>query len=246
MLPERENNLNKKVLVIDDDPDLGKLVEVILKPLGLAVYLAFSGTDGLKQAYMIHPDLVILDVNMPGLDGYEVCARLREFSSFPIMMLTARANENDVLHGFNVGASDYLRKPFSKSELEARVRALLRRTNDSAMNGGSSYITTYSDPVLEIDLASKTIKLKGNFVDFSPKEYDLLACLVREQGTIISQRELVREAWGEVCLSDLSETSLYIYYLRKKLKDGQYGHQYIRTLWGRGYWFEPRSSNGTP
>jgi DNA-binding response OmpR family regulator len=235
--------LNKKVLVIDDDPDLGKLVEVILKPLGLTVYLAFSGADGLKQAYMIHPDLVILDVTMPGLDGFEVCSRLREFSSFPIMMLTARINENDVLHGFNVGASDYLRKPFSKPELEARVRALLRRANNQD-TGGSSYINAYTDPILEIDLASKTIKLKGKSIDFSPKEYDLLACLVREQGTIISQRELVREAWGEVCINDLSETSLYIYYLRKKLKDGQFGHQYIRTLWGRGYWFEPRGGNG--
>jgi DNA-binding response OmpR family regulator len=236
--------LNKKVLVIDDDTDLGKLVEVILKPLGLTVYLAFSGADGLKQAYMIHPDLVILDVSMPGLDGFEVCSRLREFSSFPIMMLTARANENDVLHGFNVGASDYLRKPFSKPELEARVRALLRRTNDSSASASSSYINAYADPILEIDLASKTIKLKGKPIDFSPKEYDMLACLVREQGTIISQRELVREAWGEVGINDFSETSLYIYYLRKKLKDGQFGHQYIRTLWGRGYWFEPRNGNG--
>ena len=234
--------MNKKVLVIDDDHDLGKLIEVILKPLEITVCLAYSGSDGLKQAYMIHPDLVILDVMMPGMDGYEVCSRLREFSSFPIMMLTARANENDVLHGFNVGATDYLKKPFSKTELEARVRALFNRSNDQNF-GKTSFITAYTDPVLEIDLSAKTVKLKEKIVELSPKEYDLLACLVHEHGTIISHRELIREVWGDLCINDPAESSLYIYYLRKKLKDGQYGHQYIRTLWGRGYWFEPRKSD---
>jgi two-component system, OmpR family, response regulator ArlR len=234
--------LNRKILVIDDDPALGKLVELILKPLEIAVYFAYSGPEGLKKAYAVHPDLVILDINLPGMDGFEVCARLREFSGFPIMMLTARNHENDVLHGFNVGATDYMKKPFSKTELEARVRALLRRSNDQN-SGEASCITAYTDPVLEIDLSAKTVKIEGKFVELSPKEYDLLAYLVREQGVIVSRRELVREVWGEVCVNDLSESSLYIYYLRKKLKDRQYGHQYIRTHWGRGYWFEPRVSD---
>jgi two-component system, OmpR family, response regulator ArlR len=245
LLRWRENQMNKKILVIDDEPDFGKLIELILKPLELTVYQAYSGADGLRQAYAIHPDLVILDIMMPGMDGFEVCSRLREFSSFPIMMLTARVHENDVLHGFNVGASDYLRKPFSKNELEARVRALLRRSNTQNL-GEPSYITAYADPVLEINLSSKIVKLKGKFVELSPKEYELLACLVREQRIIISHRELAREAWGEMCVNDPSESSLYIYYLRKKLKDGQYGHQYIRTIWGRGYWFEPRSVDENP
>jgi DNA-binding response OmpR family regulator len=234
--------LNKKVLVIDDDRDLGKLIEVILKPLEITVWLACSGADGLKQAYMIRPDLVILDIMMPGMDGFEVCSRLREFACFPIMMLTARVNENDVIHGFNVGASDYLKKPFSKTELEARVRALFRRSNEHNF-GEPSNITAYTDPVLDIDLSSKTVRLKEKIVELSPKEFDLLACLVHRHGTIISHRELIREAWGELCINDPAESSLYIYYLRKKLKDGQYGHQYIRTLWGRGYWFEPRKSD---
>lgn len=231
--------MNKKVLIIDDDPTLGKLVELILKPLDVTLYLAYSGSDGLKQAYKVHPDLVILDIMMPDMDGFEVCSRLREFASFPIMMLTARVHENDVLHGFNVGASDYLKKPFSNTELVARVRALLRRANNQSF-GEISHITAYTDPFLEIDLSFKTVKIKGKFVALSPKEYDLLACLVRVQGTIMSHRELVREVWGELGVTDSSESSLYIYYLRKKLKDGQFGHQYIRTLWGRGYWFEPR------
>ncbi len=235
--------MNKKILVIDDDPALGKLVELILMPLELSLYQAFSGADGIRQAYKVHPDLVILDIKMPGMDGFEVCSRLREFSSFPIMMLTGRTNETDMVHGFNVGANDYLGKPFSKTELAARVRALLRRSDNQ--DTGESYITSYSDSVLEINLTSKTVKIKGKFVELSPKEYDLLACLVREQGIIKSRRELVREVWGELCVNDVSESSLYIYYLRKKLKDDQYGHQYIRTHWGRGYWFEPRASEKT-
>jgi two-component system, OmpR family, response regulator VanR len=236
--------MSKKVLVIDDDPDLGKLVGMILKPLDLTVYLANSGLDGLRQAYAIHPDLVILDIMMPDMDGFEVCSRLREFANFPIMMLTARVHENDVCHGFNVGVSDYLRKPFGKLELEARVRALLRRSNDQNL-GEVSHITAYTDPILEIDLSSKIIKLKNEIVELSPREYDVLACLVREQGVIKSHRELIREAWGELGINGSSELSLYIYYLRKKLKDGEYGHRYICTLWGRGYWFEPCNKDKT-
>jgi len=235
--------VNKKVLLIDDDPDLGNLIELILKPLDLTVYQSCLGDDGLKQAYAIHPDLIILDINMPGMDGFEVCSRLRELSNFPILMLTARIHENDMLHGFNVGADDFLRKPFSKNELEARVRALLKRSNNHSSDQ-ISYITTYGDPVLEICFLSKTVKLLGKIVGLSPKEYDLLECLVRGQGKTFSQRELAREAWGELYISDSSAISLYIHYLRSKLKDGRNGHQYIRTSWGRGYWFAPLNGDG--
>jgi len=234
--------LNKKVLVIDDDPELGKLIEAILKPLELMVYQSYSGEDGLKQAYAIHPDLIVLDINMPDLDGFDVCSRLRELSSLPILMLTARTHANDMLHGFNVGVDDFLRKPFNNNEFEARVRALLRRSNNQNVSE-ASYITAYTDSALEIDLVSKTVKLWGNVVELSPKEYDLLAYLVREQGKILSHRELVREVWGESYVNGPAMSSLYIYYLRSKLKDGQDGHQYIRTLWGRGYWFAPRSGD---
>ncbi len=238
---KEENQLKKKVLVIDDDPSSGTLVELILKPLDIAVYLAYSGLDGLKLAYAVHPDLVILDVTMPGMDGFEVCSRLREFSDLPIMMLTARTQEKDVLRGFTAGANDYVGKPFRKAEFEARVLALLKRSENQKA-GVSSYITGYADSLLEIDFLSKSVKVEGRSVELSPKEFDLLECLVREQGNIISQRELLREVWGESSVNDPAESSLYIYYLRRKLRDGKLGHQYIRTHWGRGYWFEPRAS----
>jgi DNA-binding response OmpR family regulator len=215
------------------------MVETILRSIELTVHQAYSGAEGLKKFYEIHPDLVILDIMIPGMNGYEICTRLREFSSVPILMLTARINENDMLHGFNAGVDDFMRKPFNKNELEARVLALLRR---SELRGSkdAGYLTSYEDSLLAIDLSAKTVKLGGEIVELSSREYSVLACLVREQGKIVSPRELAREVWGEPYSRGTSLSSLYVYYLRKKLQDGQHGHQYIRTLWGRGYWFEPR------
>ncbi|MCB0118888.1 MAG: response regulator transcription factor [Anaerolineales bacterium] len=229
----------RKILLIDDDPDLGRLVDVILRPMDLTVYQSYSGPDGLKKSYEIHPDLVILDIMMPGLSGFDVCTRLREMSSVPVLMLTARTNENDMLHGFSVGVDDFVKKPFNKNEFEARVRALLRRSNDRN-KGPVPYILSYEDPILKIDLSSQTVKLDGEIVELSPREYSVLAYLVREQGKIVSKTELAREVWGEPVSCGLANPSLYVFYIRKKLRDGSYGHNYIHTLWGRGYWFEPR------
>ncbi len=231
----------KKVLLVDDDPELGHLVEAILRPIEVTLYQVYSGSEGLRKAYELHPDLIILDIMMPGMDGFDVCTRLREMANVPVLILTARTNENDMLHGFTVGADDFIRKPFNKNELEARVRALLRRTNNQQNNHTSdAYIRSYSDDVLSIDLTTQTVKLNSHIVELTPREYEVLACLVREQGKIVSHNELAREVWGEPLASGQSTSSLYVFYLRKKLEDGQHGHNYIHTHWGRGYWFEPR------
>ena len=231
--------MSKKVLLIDDDPELGRLIEVVLRPLEALVYQSFSGTEGLKRAYEIHPDLVILDIMMPNMDGFGVLARLREMSRVPVLMLTARTNDADMLRSFNVGADDFVMKPFNKNELEARVRALLRRSNVQDANGGSN-VTSYSDPVLDIDLVMQAVRLCGELVELTPKEYGVLACLVNEPGRVVSHHELVREVWGDMYASASELSSLYVYYLRKKIQDGKHGHRYIHTLWGRGYCFEPR------
>jgi DNA-binding response OmpR family regulator len=228
----------KKVLLIDDDQELGEIIKMILEPIDIVFFQAHSGLEGLRKSYEVHPDLIIMDVMMPGMDGFELCTRIRELSTVPIIMLTARACENDLLRAFSLGVDDFVKKPFNKNELEARVRALLRRSN--GMDGREPAQINYADSVLEIDLFSKTVRLLGEVVELSPKEYSLLASLVREQGKIISHHELVREVWGEYQTNYDSIVSLYICYLRKKLKDGQYGHEYIRTNWGRGYWFEGR------
>ncbi len=234
------NLLGKIILLIDDDQDVGRLVEVILSPMGFTVYQAFTGLDGLRRSYELHPDLVILDVMMPDLNGFDVCIRLREMSSVPILMLTAYSNEKEMLRGFSVGVDDFVKKPFNKNELEARVRALLRRSTSRESSSSHPYIHAYEDPILAIDLSLQTVKIKGKVVELTPREYSLLAYLVRQQGKIVSKRELAREVWGDQTPSGISNTSLYVFYLRKKIQDGEHGHRYIQTQWGRGYWFEPR------
>jgi two-component system, OmpR family, KDP operon response regulator KdpE len=226
-----------RILVIDDDPDVVKLLTTILRPQGFVVYQACDGREGLKNAYELHPNLIILDIMMPDLDGWAVCARLRELTSVPILMLTARSAEADMVRGLSVGADDYLKKPFSKAELEARVRALLRRR--SHLEQRNFGISHYVDAVLSIDLETEAVELHGKALDLSSTEYSLLACLVRNLGRTVTHSQLLREVWG--CeYGKLSTTvTLYIYYLRKKLADSQNGHQYIHTQWGRGYCFVP-------
>jgi DNA-binding response OmpR family regulator len=229
-------NLGSRVLVIDDDPDIAKLLTAILKPLGFVVFTACDGMEGLKNAYELHPDLVILDVMMPGMDGWEVCTRLRELSDVPILMLTARSAEADMLRGFVLGVDDYMKKPFSKAELEARVRALLRRQKHH--NGGPD-VSRYADTVLNIDLETRSVELHGETLDLSVTEYDLLSCLVRNMGRTVTHRQLLREVWG--CEHEKLSTTLtlYVHHLRKKLKDGRHNHEYLHTQWGVGYCFVP-------
>ncbi len=232
--------MGKIVLLIDDDPDVGRLVETILRAIDLTVYQAYSGLDGLKKSYEIHPDLIILDLMMPGLNGFDVCERLREMSSVPILMLTAYSNEKELLRGFSVGVDDFIKKPFNKNEFEARVRALLKRSS----NGNKAsilYIQSYEDSVLKIDLTSQIVKINEKIVVLTSREYNLLAYLVRQQGKIVSKGELAREVWGYKAPAGITNTSLYVFYLRKKIQDGMHGHTYIQTSWGRGYWFEPRN-----
>ena len=229
-------NTGPRVLVIDDDPDIATLLTLVLKPHGFVVYQACDGRDGLKNAYELHPDLVILDIMMPEIDGWEVCTRLRELSDVPILMLTARSAESDLLRGFVLGADDYVRKPFSKAELEARIRALIRRQKN---HNGNPDIHHYTDKILNIDLETGEVELDGKSLDLSMTEYNLLACLVRNLGRTVTHRQLLREVWG--CeYGDRSTTlTFYIHNLRKKLRNSQHTHEYLHTQWGRGYCFVP-------
>jgi two-component system KDP operon response regulator KdpE len=225
-----------KILVIDDDPDIAKLLTVMLIEQGFVIYQACDGREGLKNAYELHPDLIILDVMMPEIDGWDVCARLRELSDVPILMLTARSAEADMLRGFLLGADDYLKKPFKKAELEARIRALLRRKKN---HNGNSAVTHYTDPVLSINLEAQTVELDGKILDLSVTEFSLLACLVRNMGRTVTHGQLLREVWGCEYGNMSTTLTLYIHYLRKKLGNANHNHEYIHTQWGRGYCFMP-------
>lgn len=225
-----------KILVIDDDPNVAELIKLILKPRGLLIYHAINGQEGLKQAYELQPDLIILDVMMPEYDGYEVCTRLRELSDVPIVMLTAKSQSSDVSRGFAAGANDYVKKPFSNEELVSRIESLLRRKKST---DASTNITKYSDGLLEVDFASQTVTLQGEEVVFTPTEFKLLAFLIRHPQKTLSTRNLLSEVWGDAYTHDKALLSLYIHQLRQKLKEEETHHSYIKTHWGQGYWFNP-------
>jgi len=226
----------EKILVIDDDLGVVELVKLILKPRGMLIYHAADGQEGLKQAYELQPDLIILDIMMPERDGFDVCASLREFSDVPIVMLTAKSQSSDVAHGFAVGADDYVKKPFSNEELVSRIESLLRRKKSTKEK---TNITGYTDGYLEVELASQKVTLQGKEIALTPTEFKLLAFFIRHPHKTLSTRTLLIEVWGNAYSHDKALLTLYIHQLRQKLKEGEIEHKYIQTQWGEGYWFNP-------
>jgi two-component system KDP operon response regulator KdpE len=232
--------MQARVLVIDDDNELTILLKAQLERKHYRVDVASSGQEGLQKAYKIRPDLIILDVMMPGMDGWEVCERLREMSDVPIIMLTARAREEEVIRGLKNGADDYLTKPFNAKELEARITAVLRRSGQAAPDGRSSTgKAPYVDSRLSIDFERHEVKVRGELVDLTPTEFKLLGILVHHQGRVLPHRYLLNEVWGPEYTDQLDYVKLYIRYLRMKIEDDPSKPTYIHTEWGVGYRFEP-------
>jgi two-component system KDP operon response regulator KdpE len=223
------------ILIAEDDVALNSMVATALRRRGFQVLSATCGRDALKLAYESHPDLVILDIMMPEMDGWQVCERLREMSDVPVIMLTAKAEQQDVVHGLYLGADDYIKKPFSLEELVLRIRAVLRRVKQ----GQPDETTVFDDGTLRIDLERQHVFRQGKMVHLTPTEYRLLRCLVRRQGHVIPHKELLAEVWGEGYLDATDILSLYVRYLREKLEDDPSDPQYVFTKWGMGYWFGP-------
>ncbi len=229
--------MDKKLLFIDDDVEFLTLLKKMLEMEGYKVFLASSGSEGLHLAYEHHPDLITLDISMPGQDGFDVCKSLREITNAPILMLTARSAASDIKHGFTVGADDYLKKPFSNDELLLRVKALLRRGKNVNIN--NIFIKNYADDVLKIDLIGHSCFVKGNPVSLTATEFNLLSILVQHPNQTLSIHTLLTEVWGDGYSHDKGVLSLYIHQLRQKLMDDNEEHKYIQTQWGRGYSFNP-------
>ena len=223
----------EKILIIDDDEDLTQMLLGRLLYRGYDVYAANSGLDGLKLAYQYHPNLVILDLMMPEMDGFEVCSRLRELSDVPILLLSAKDADNDVIKGFRLGADDYISKPFRVWELESRLIAILKRTRVSEEK-------IYDDGILQIDLPKQQVVLRDNPIHLTPTEFRLLGMLLKRRDTVVEREELLDEVWGEGYQDARENLAVYIHYLRRKLKNKNSGHQYIRSRWGVGYWFATR------
>jgi DNA-binding response OmpR family regulator len=220
----------KKILLIDDDPTLIHLLSEFLKDETFEVYSAQNGTDGLRLAYEQGPDLILLDVMLPRMDGWEVCARLREMSDVPIIMLTAKTTEADKLRGFRLGVDDYVTKPFSFAELVARIQAVLSRSTASGSNTG--YLIHGG---VTLDTEKYQAYFKDEALDLTPTEYRLLEALVRRKGKVASEAELVQEVWGKYRSEDTALVRRYILMLRKKLEADSSDPKHILTVRGFGY-----------
>jgi two-component system KDP operon response regulator KdpE len=228
--------LSTTILVIDDDQDVTTMLKTHLERRHHRVVVASSGREGLQKAYQARPDLILLDVMMPGMDGWEVCRRIRELSNVPVIMLTARTMKGDVVKGLEMGADDYLTKPFSSTELEARIQAVLRRSNARAKVGNTRG-AFYSNGHLTIDFDRRIVKVRGEPVDLTPTEFRLLTCLVRNEGRVLPHRYLLTEVWGPEYADEVDYVKLYIRYLRLKLEEDPSNPAYIQTEWGVGYRF---------
>jgi len=223
-----------RILVIDDDPTLNSLIRQSFHAKGYEVITSLNGMEGLKLAYRSHPDIILLDIMMPDLDGYETCRRLREISEVPVLMLTAMASEEDLLRGFEAGADDYVKKPFSLKELDARITAVLKRS----ANGDNGEIA-YDDGTLRVDLQRQHVYRDNQRIHVTPTEFRLLSCLIRHRGHVVSHEDLLREVWGDGYLDAVPSLSIYIRYLREKIEENPSEPHYIMTKWGVGYWFSP-------
>jgi DNA-binding response OmpR family regulator len=223
-----------KILVVDDEPHMIKLVQANLQAAGYEVLSAADGRTALEASERERPDLVILDIMLPNLDGYEVCRRIREYSAVPILMLTARGSEIDLVHGFDVGADDYLVKPFAVSELLVRVRALLKRSK-FAQDIVQRPPLVAGD--LAIDFALRRVTVRGREIELSPTEYRLLTTLALNADRVMLHQDLLRAVWGPEYHSETQYLRVYVHYLRQKIEDDPSNPRYLITHPGAGYLF---------
>jgi len=223
----------ERILVIDDEELTVQLIAMLLERRGFEVIRAYRAEEGLREAYRTHPDLILLDIMMPEMDGWEVCRRLRELSDVPIIFLTAKDDVRDVVRGLEMGADDYVVKPYDNDELVARIRAHLRRVPKPAI----AEELVFDGGNFRINFISREVKVRGQPVHLTPKEFNLLGVLARNAGRVITRTELVKEAWGPEYGDAIDSLKLYIHYLRQKVEVDPQHPNYIMTSRGVGYRF---------
>jgi DNA-binding response OmpR family regulator len=232
---QRGGLMAEKILVIDDKKEMTWLLERALSEEGYEVIVAHDGQEGLRQAYAFRPNLVLLDVMMPRMDGWDMLRRLREFSDVPVIMLTSVGTEDDKVHGLSIGADDYVTKPFGMQELKARIRAALRRA--ALAQSSESPLLSFNGGELTIDPASHTVTVRGQVVDLTPTEYRLLVYLAYNAGRVLTYNQILESVWGPGYDESLSNVKLYIWYLRRKIESDPADPVYIQTQRGVGYLF---------
>ncbi|GAB6138472.1 response regulator transcription factor [Halanaerobaculum tunisiense] len=229
--------MQPKILVVDDDQNICKLINIYLQREDYQVITATDGQMALDKYYECNPQLVVLDIMLPELDGWQVCKKIREDSNVPILMLTAKGEKQEKIKGLEIGADDYVTKPFEPEELVARVKVILRRTDISQ----DKEVLTF--PNLQIDHQKRQVKVQGRKLELAPKEYDLLYCLVRNEQQVLSREQLLDKVWGFDFVGDIRTVDSHIKRLRNKIDSQVDGYKYFHTIWGVGYKFEAKQES---
>ncbi len=220
-----------KILVVDDEPSIVNLVSAYLEQAGYEVHTAADGPSGLDAARKLKPDLIVLDIMLPGMDGIEVLTQLRRESDVYVIMLTAKTEETDRVVGLSVGADDYVTKPFSPRELTARVKAALRRIQGSGSQGKSEILKFQH---IHIDPEARKVWVEGELIDLTTTEFDLLQTLAENHGRVLSREQLLENVWGGDYYGEIRVVDVHLGHVRKKLGD----ERFIETVRGIGYRFE--------
>jgi DNA-binding response OmpR family regulator len=226
----------QRILVVDDERPIRRALEVTLTKAGYHVDTATNGDEALTAAALQPPDLVVLDLMLPSMSGLDVCRRLREAAPVPVIMLTARGEEADRIAGLELGADDYVAKPFSPRELTARVRAVLRRANAPLAPPAEPSVLRAGE--LEVDTVAHEARVGGELVALTAKEFDLLAHLMRHPRRAFRREELLSHVWG-FAYGDTSTVTVHVRRLREKIEADPSAPRYVATVWGVGYRFEP-------
>ena len=223
-----------KIIVVDDEELLVKGIRFNLQNDGYEVITGFNGAEAVRLAQSEQPDLVVLDIMMPEMDGLTACRHIREFSNIPIILLTAKADDMDKLMGFDNGADDYLTKPFNILELKARIRALLRRSGQQVKDNPQNNVTVGT---ITLDLDARNAYRNGELADLTAKEFDVIEFLMRNPNRVYSREALLDTIWAYEYRSDIRTVDVHIRRLREKLELDPAQPQYIMTKWGVGYYF---------
>lgn len=226
--------MNKKIFVVDDEIKILEVVKSYLEREGFSVITETNGNNVLDTFKKEKPDLVILDLMLPGISGEELCKRLRQFSDVPILMLTAKVQESDKINGFSIGADDYITKPFSPRELVMRVKAILRRTTDDVP---LAEVMSFNNDDLVVDLRAHTVRKKGVVVNLTPNEFKILKILIRNPNRVFTREELIEKVMGFDYEGYDRTIDAHIKNLRQKIEDDTKNPVYIKTVYGVGYKF---------
>jgi len=222
-----------QVLIVDDEAGIARLVSMYLEREGFSTITAKTGAEALDLVVSRQPSLVVLDIMLPDIDGWEVCREIRRSSDVPIIMLTAREGDEDKIVGLELGADDYVTKPFVPRELVARVKAILRRANAVPSSEKSQALIDFG--ALSIDMDKREVRLDGEVISLRAKEYELLVELARRPGVVFSRERLLQDVWGYDFFGDSGTIDVHVRRLRAKLNDDSQNPRFIETVWGVGY-----------